>query len=252
MANNKIQNATSKSSKSFWKKPIFWLAVCLGISIIIVIIMIVIMTKNNKSYINKVNQTITGQQDEQYKFFSNQLNDIRATGGIQGNSGPPGPVGPTGGAYQAAGTLENKKENNLVADRAVGPRVCNIAYMNIKNKTPSQRWIYGSNNTLKNQYNNGKCLTADGSTLYLSSCNTGNNQQFNWVSDTGQLQQINTTKCIDITNEKITNTSCFAASPNNLRDATTRMSTSTNSTPARLYLKECTPNKESQVWAFSS
>jgi hypothetical protein len=217
--------------------------------------------KGVKKQFKTAEETITNQQDDLRANLEAQLNSIRATGGIPGPQGPAGMMGPTGGSYLAAGTLTNKAIDNLVVDRSVG-QGCNVSYLNLKNRMPSQRWVLNNDNTIQNYYstNNskGKCLTREGNNLLLEKCSGNANQKFIWSTLTGQLVLKNDINyCIDTTKRDIAEDNCYAANPegtsskDGMRDNYTKKS-NLKKTPDILVLSECSNNKPSQVWAFSS
>ena len=135
--------------------------------ILLVVIALVIgflsisFTKGVKKQVKTNEETITNQQDDLRANLEAQLNSIRATGGVPGPQGPAGMMGPPGGSYLAAGTLTNKAIDNLVVDRSVG-QGCNVSYLNLKNRMPSQRWVLNNDNTIQNYYSingsKGKCM----------------------------------------------------------------------------------------------
>lgn len=214
-----------------------------------------------KKQVKTNEETITNQQDDLRTNLEAQLNSIRATGGVPGPQGPAGMMGPTGGSYLAAGTLTNKAIDNLVVDRSVG-QGCNVSYLNLKNRMPSQRWVLNNNNTIQNYYStnnsNGKCLTRSGDNLLLEKCSDNANQKFIWSTQTGQLVlQNDINYCIDTTKRDIAEDNCYAANPegtsskDGMRDNYTKKS-NLKKTPDILVLSQCSNNKPSQVWAFSS
>ena len=228
------------------------------IALVIGFVLISVM-KGVKKQVKTNEETITNQQDDLRANLEGQLNSIRATGGVPGPQGPVGMMGPSGGSYLAAGTLSNKAVNDLVVDRSVGG--CNVSYLNLKNRMPSQRWVLNNNNTIQNYYstNNsqGKCLTRKGNNLLLEKCSGSANQKFIWSTRTGQLVLQNDTKsCIDTTKIDIPSDNCYAANPDGTGSTQTRNDYTKNSnlkkTPDVLVLSQCSNNKPSQVWAFSS
>ena len=244
----------------FYKKPIFWLAVALVAAIIILIIIIVVLTNQNKSYIDNINKTLTGQTNDFKTDLSNQMLEIKTRGGIPGPQGPAGATGLTGGSYKAAGSLKNKSNKELALDRSVGTG-CNVSYLNIVNNMPSQRWILNNDNSIQNYYseNNttGKCLTKEGNNLLLRKCTGAPNQKFIWSTQTGQIAMANDiSQCIDIENRTIPRDNCYAANPDgtgqsNIRDQATDKSNLKNS-PYVLYLNKCNNSAPTQVWSFSN
>lgn len=216
--------------------------------------------KGVKKQFKTAEETITNQQDDLRANLEAQLNSIRATGGVPGPQGPAGMMGPPGGSYLAAGTLTNKAIDNLVVDRSVG-QGCNVSYLNLKNRMPSQRWVLNNDNTIQNYYSingsKGKCLTRKGNELLLEKCSGNANQKFIWSTQTGQLVlQNDTNSCIDITKKKIPKDNCYAANPDGTQSTQTRNEYTTDSnlqkTPDVMVLSKCDNNKPSQVWAFSS
>lgn len=248
----------------FWKKRKMIVIITIILLVVIALVigfLSISFTQGVKKQVKTNEETITNQQDDLRTNLEAQLNSIRATGGVPGPQGPAGMMGPTGGSYLAAGTLTNKAIDNLVVDRSVGTG-CNVSYLNLKNRMPSQRWVLNNDNTIQNYYSingsKGKCLTRSGDNLLLEKCSGNANQKFIWSTQTGQLVLKNDINyCIDTTKRDIAEDNCYAANPegtsskDGTRDKNTKNS-NLKKTPDILVLSQCSNNKPSQVWAFSS
>jgi hypothetical protein len=258
-----MPNSKPNVKYSWWKtykiRIIIGIIIAVLAALIIGFILIAVMT-GVKKQAKTAEETITNQQDDLRTNIEAQLNSIRATGGIPGPQGPAGMMGLPGGSYLAAGSLSNKAVNDLVVDRSVG-QGCNVSYLNLKNRMPSQRWVLNNDNTIQNYYSingsKGKCLTRKNNELLLERCSGNNNQKFIWSTQTGQLVlQNDTNSCVDITKKNIPSDNCYAANPDGTQSTPTRNDYTTNSnlqkTPDVMVLSRCDNNKPSQVWAFSS